>query len=126
MPDKSDSSPEKEEEVLDLIEDSKKLSRRERQRARVEALENPRAHKVEKAKSEALDIFSDDEKPAKRKAKPADNADHASMTKIGSSDKTDPEMVPQPPIVAMENSSSSNPRSWFPISLHASVSSRSM
>ncbi|MGA0901143.1 MAG: translation initiation factor IF-2 [Luteolibacter sp.] len=100
MPDKSDSSPEKEEEeVLDLIEDSKKLSRRERQRARVEALENPRAHKVEKAKSEALDIFSDDEKPAKRKAKPADNADHASMTKIGSSDKIDPEMVPQPPIL---------------------------
>ncbi|MDX1680903.1 MAG: translation initiation factor IF-2, partial [Akkermansiaceae bacterium] len=69
MPDKSDKSPNKEEdEVLDLIDDPKKMSRRERQRARVEALENPRAHRVEKAKSEALDLFSDD-KSKKRKGK---------------------------------------------------------
>jgi len=95
MPDKSKSSPKKEEEeVLDLIEDTKKLSRRERQRARVEALENPRAHQVEKAKSEALDLFSDDEKPKKKAKAGTPKQVLGSISKV--LDKTDPQMVSQP------------------------------
>ncbi len=92
MPEKSDSSANNEEEVLDLIEDDKKLSRRERQRLRVEALENPRAHKVEKAKSEALDLFSDDEKPKKSRAQ--DKGVVAPISK--KLNQKDPEMVPEP------------------------------
>ena len=94
MPNKSDSSPNnEEEEVLDLIEDDKKLSRRERQRARAEALENPRAHKVEKAKSEALDLFSDDEKPKKKAKAEGKGAVPPISKKL---DQKDPEMVSEP------------------------------
>ena len=92
MPEKSDSSANNEEEVLDLIEDDKKLSRRERQRLRVEALENPRAHKVEKAKSEALDLFSDDGKPNRPIAQ-----DKGALAPISKKlNQKDPEMVSEP------------------------------
>ena len=106
----NDPANNEEEEVLDLIEDPKKMSRRERQRARTEALENPRAHQVEKAKSEALDLFSEEDKSKKRKS--GDKAgNQKGLAPIGADDKVDPEMVPAGPAVATETSAngSENP-----------------
>ena len=65
MPKNSDSSPEK-NKVLDLIDDSRKLSRRERQRKDTEVAA-PLPSKLDKAKSEALDLFSETKKPRARK-----------------------------------------------------------
>ena len=106
----NDPANNEEEEVLDLIEDPKKMSRRERQRARTEALENPRAHQVEKAKSEALDLFSEEDKSKKRKS--GDKAgNQKGLAPIGADEKVDPEMVPAGPAVATETSAngSENP-----------------
>jgi translation initiation factor IF-2 len=90
MPKNSDSSPEK-DKVLDLLDDSKKLSRRERQRKESEA-PAPAPSKLEKAKSEALDLFSETTKPKARKAAPA-----APKSMLGSISKRlereDPAMV---------------------------------
>ncbi len=93
MPKKSDSS-EKEEEVLDLLDDTKKLSRRERQRLEAEAAANPPPSKVEKAKNEALDLFSDDEKPKVKKTTKSAKKVLGTISK--SLDKEDPEMVEAP------------------------------
>jgi translation initiation factor IF-2 len=65
MPQNSDSSPEQ-DKVLDLLGTTKKPSRRERQRKDAEVV--PAApSKLEKAKSEALDLFSEEKKPRVRK-----------------------------------------------------------
>jgi translation initiation factor IF-2 len=69
MPKKSESSPEK-NKVLDLIDDTPKLSRRERQRKESETA-TPAPSKLDKAKSEALDLFSETKKPKARKTAPA-------------------------------------------------------
>ncbi|MBC8128294.1 MAG: translation initiation factor IF-2 [Gloeobacteraceae cyanobacterium ES-bin-144] len=66
MPKNSDSSPKK-EKVLDLLDTTKKPSRRERQRKEIEVVA-PAPSKLEKAKSEALDLFSEEKKPRVRKA----------------------------------------------------------
>ena len=66
MPQKSDSSPENEDKVLDLLDTNRKPSRRQRQRMEAEAATAP--SKLEKAKSEALDLFSEEKKPKVRKA----------------------------------------------------------
>ncbi len=65
MPKKSDSSTEK-NKVLDLIE-SRKPSRRERQRIDAETEIAPLPSKLDIAKSEALDLFSEEKKPRVRK-----------------------------------------------------------
>ncbi|HEX5790358.1 MAG TPA: hypothetical protein VFY13_04355, partial [Luteolibacter sp.] len=97
MSDKSESTPrDKDDEVLDLIDGSRKPSRRERQRLKVEAATKPpEPSALEKAKSEALDLFSEDKSKARKKAKPA-----APKELIGSIskvlEKTDPAMVPTP------------------------------
>jgi translation initiation factor IF-2 len=66
MPKNSDSSPEK-DKVLDLLETTRKPSRRERQRKEAETAP-AEPSKLEKAKSEALDLFSEEKKPKIRKA----------------------------------------------------------
>ncbi|WAC20758.1 translation initiation factor IF-2 [Luteolibacter sp. SL250] len=66
MPQNSDSTPEK-PKVLDLLDGTKKPSRRERQRKEAEP-PPPQVSKVEAAKKNALDLFADDKKPKVKKA----------------------------------------------------------
>ncbi len=67
MPKNSDKSSDKPKKILDLIDDKKKPSRRERQRQDAEIATAP--SKLETAKANALDLFTEDEKPkAKRVA----------------------------------------------------------
>ncbi|HEY8962514.1 MAG TPA: translation initiation factor IF-2 [Luteolibacter sp.] len=63
MPQDSDKTPEKKPKVLDLIEQQKKPSRRERQRAEASQVKT-----IDDAKREALDLFSEEKKPKARKA----------------------------------------------------------
>ena len=55
MPQDSDQTPEKKPKVLDLIEQQKKPSRRERQRA-----EAAQVKTIDDAKREALDLFTEE------------------------------------------------------------------
>ena len=66
MPEKSDSSPDK-DKVLDLLGSPKKPSRRERQRKDAEPATPAGPSKLDIAKSEALDLFSEEKKPKVRK-----------------------------------------------------------
>jgi translation initiation factor IF-2 len=97
MPKNSDSSPEK-DEVLDLLGSKKKPSRRERQRQEAEAAATPVPSKLEKAKSEALDLFSEEKKPKVRKAKVPPTAVLGSISKI--LDKEEPALANTPEPVA--------------------------
>ena len=98
MPKKSDSSPpEKKEEVLDLLADKKKPSRRERQRKDAEVVPAGPS-KLDKAKSEALDLFSEEKKPKVRKAAAAPKAVLGSISKI--LEREDPAMVKAPAVTA--------------------------
>jgi translation initiation factor IF-2 len=67
MPEKSDNSSGKKKKVLDLIDDESgiKLSRRERQRKDAEVVVGP--SELDKAKANALDLFTEDEKPKVKK-----------------------------------------------------------
>jgi translation initiation factor IF-2 len=65
MPQNSDSSPEK-PKVLDLLDGTKKPSRRERQRKEAEP-PAPQVSKVETAKKNALDLFAEEKKPKVKK-----------------------------------------------------------
>jgi len=65
MPKKIDNSSEEPKKVLDLLDDSKKQSRRQRQKSVAEVLIAP--SKLDKAKANALDIFSEEGKPKARK-----------------------------------------------------------
>jgi translation initiation factor IF-2 len=92
MPEKSDSSPKK-EKVLDLLDTTKKPSRRERQRKDAEVI--PAApSKLDKAKSEALDLFSEEKKPKVRKTKLTPGTVLGSISKI--LDQDDPNLVVAP------------------------------
>ncbi len=80
MPEKSDSSS-KDDKVLDLLDTTKKPSRRERQRKETEVI--PAApSKLDIAKSEALDLFSEEKKPRVRKAAATPNSVLGSISKI--------------------------------------------
>ena len=92
MPEKSDSSPKK-EKVLDLLDTTKKPSRRERQRKEAEPAP-PAPSKLDKAKSEALDLFSEEKKPKVRRKNAAPSAVLGSISKI--LDQDDPNMVKAP------------------------------
>ncbi len=92
MPQNSDSSPDK-EKVLDLLGGTKKPSRRERQRKEAEPV-TPVPSKLEKAKSEALDLFSEEKKPKVRKAAAPPKTVLGSISKI--LDREDPAMVKTP------------------------------
>ena len=65
MPKKIDNSSEEPKKVLDLLDDSKKQSRRQRQKSVAEVLIAP--SKLDKAKANALYIFSEEGKPKARK-----------------------------------------------------------
>ena len=66
MPQNSDSTPEK-PKVLDLLDGTKKPSRRERQRKEAEP-PPPQVSQVETAKKNALDLFADDKKAKVKRA----------------------------------------------------------
>ena len=116
MPKNSDSSPDDKEKVLDLIDKSRKPSRRERQRLEAEAAAAP--SKLEKAKSEALDLFSEEKKPKVRKTNVPPKAVIGSISKL--LEREDPQMVktsaaPPPPAievvaVAAEDAGSDDPK----------------
>jgi translation initiation factor IF-2 len=70
MPKKSDNSSEEPKKVLDLLDDTKKPSRRQRQKIVAEVVVAP--SKLDKAKANALDLFSEEGKPkARKQATPA-------------------------------------------------------
>jgi translation initiation factor IF-2 len=95
MPQPSDKTPEKKAKVLDLLDDSvTKISRRERKRLEVEAANQPSA--IEKAKSEALDLFQEQQKPKVRKVAKQPDKVLGSISKI--LERKDPELVPTPAI----------------------------
>jgi translation initiation factor IF-2 len=103
MPQKNSDSAPKKEKVLDLLDTTKKPSRRERQRKEVEVeIAPPLPSKLEKAKSEALDLFSEEKKPKVRKAAAAPKHILGSISK--SLTKEDPAMVkaPVPAVKAVE------------------------
>jgi len=92
MPEKSDKNPEK-SEILDLLDDNaKKLSRRERKRLEAEAANQPSA--IEQAKSKALDLFTEQDKPKVRKTNAEPTKVLGSISKI--LEREDPSMVPTP------------------------------
>ena len=70
MPKKSDNSSEEPKKVLDLLDDTKKPSRRQRQKIVAEVVVAP--SKLDKARANALDLFSEEGKPkARKQATPA-------------------------------------------------------
>ncbi len=98
MPKKSDSSPEK-DKVLDLLDTSRKPSRRERQRKEAETVA-PSPSKLDKAKSEALDLFSEEKKPKVRRTNVPPNAVLGTISKI--LEREDPAMVKMPAVAPLE------------------------
>ena len=92
MPKKSDSSP-NQDKVLDLLDTTKKPSRRERQRKEADVIP-PAPSKLEKAKSNALDLFSEEKKPRVRKPAATSKNVLGSISKI--LDREDPTMVHAP------------------------------
>ncbi len=93
MPKDSDSSADP-NKVLDLLGSTKKPSRRERQRMEAEAAA-PVPSKLEKAKSEALDLFSEEKKPKTRKPGAAAKPGLKPISKL--LEREDPAMVKAPP-----------------------------
>ncbi|HVJ46300.1 MAG TPA: translation initiation factor IF-2, partial [Luteolibacter sp.] len=80
MPQNSDSSPEK-PKVLDLLDGTKKPSRRERQRKEAEPAP-PQVSKIDAAKKNALDLFADEKKPKVRKTAASGKAVLPTISKI--------------------------------------------
>ncbi len=93
MPKNSDSSPEK-DKVLDLLETTRKPSRRERQRSKDAEVTPTEPSKLEIAKSEALDLFSEEKKPKVRKTSAPPKTVLGSISKI--LEREDPTMVKTP------------------------------
>jgi len=107
MPKNSDSSPEQ-DKVLDLLDTTRKPSRRERQRKEAESEVTPPApSKLDKAKSEALDLFSEEKKPKVRKAGAPAKDVLGSISKI--LDRDDPAMVKAPAPAAAPPSAVESP-----------------
>ena len=90
MPQNSDSAPEK-PKVLDLLDGTKKPSRRERQRKEAEA--PPPASKIDTAKANALDLFAEEKKSKVRKTARSGKNVLPSISKIL---EPEPEPVPEP------------------------------
>jgi translation initiation factor IF-2 len=92
MPKKSDDSQEK-PKVLDLLDDKKKPSRRERQRQVAEP-EAPKPSALDAAKANALDLFAEEKKPKVRKSATPGKSVLPTISKI--LDEEDPAMVKIP------------------------------
>ena len=80
MPENSDSSPKK-SKVLDLLDTTKKPSRRERQRKDAEVVP-PAPSVLDEKKANALDLFADDKKPKVRKTARTGKAVLGTISKI--------------------------------------------
>jgi len=95
---KSDSPPEK-DKVLDLLEPTPKPSRRERQRQEADVVV-PVPSKLDKAKSDALDLFSEEKKPKVRKPTVPGKTGLRAISKI--LDREDPATIklPVPAVMA--------------------------
>jgi translation initiation factor IF-2 len=92
MPKKSDNPPKESDKVLDLLDDSKKPSRRQRQKiATAEIVVEP--SKLEKAKANALDLFSEEGKPKVRKQATAAKKGIQGISKILDQAPEDPNFV---------------------------------
>jgi translation initiation factor IF-2 len=91
MPKKNDKSSEEPAKVLDLLEEKKKPSRRQRQKLEAEAVIAP--SKVEAAKANALDLFAEDQKPKVRKRAPEGKNVIGSISKVLDKKDEDPNLV---------------------------------
>jgi len=98
MPQNSDSSPKK-PKVLDLLDTTKKPSRRERQRKEAEVAA-PEPSAIEAAKAGALDLFSDEKKPKAKKTARSVKSVIGSISKIQDQEKADAEPQPAPVVAA--------------------------
>ena len=96
MPKNSDSSP-KTSKVLDLIEETKKPSRRERQRKEAEVVP-PAPSVLDAQKANALDLFTDEKKPKVRKTARTGKAVLGTISKVLDQDNA-PEPAPAPVVV---------------------------
>jgi translation initiation factor IF-2 len=99
MPEKSDSSPEK-SKVLDLLDTTKKPSRRERQRKEAEVVPPPPSA-LDAQKANALDLFADDKQPKIKKSTRTGKAVLGTISKLldneeKSAAKTAPAPAPAP------------------------------
>jgi translation initiation factor IF-2 len=91
MPNKSEKSSKEPEKILDLLDEKKKPSRRQRQKLEAEATTAP--SKVEAAKANALDLFAEEQKPKVRKKAPAGKNVIGSISKILEKKDEDPNLV---------------------------------
>jgi translation initiation factor IF-2 len=91
MPKKSDNSSEEPKKVLDLLDDTKKPSRRQRQKIVAETVVAP--SKLDKAKANALDLFSEEGKPKVRKQTVDTKKGLAGISKISKQAPEDPDFV---------------------------------
>lgn len=91
MPKNSDTSPDKPKKVLDLIDDKKMPSRRERQRKEAETATAP--SKLDTAKANALDLFTEEKKPKAKKSARTGKDVLGSISKILDKDVEDPNFV---------------------------------
>jgi translation initiation factor IF-2 len=96
MPKNSDSSP-KTSKVLDLIEETKKPSRRERQRKEAEVVP-PAPSVLDAQKANALDLFTDEKKPTVRKTARSGKAVLGTISKVLDQDNA-PEPVAVPVVI---------------------------
>jgi translation initiation factor IF-2 len=92
MPENSDSSPKK-TKVLDLLDTTKKPSRRERQRKDAEVTP-PAPSALDEKKANALDLFADEKKPKVRKTARTGKAVLGTISKI--LDQEDAALAPPP------------------------------
>ncbi|MBC7981412.1 MAG: translation initiation factor IF-2 [Armatimonadetes bacterium] len=82
MPKKSN-TPSDKPVVLDLLDESKKPSRRQRQKLEAEPVSTPpQPSKLDAAKANALDLFAEEQKPKVRKTAPAGKKVLGSISKI--------------------------------------------
>jgi translation initiation factor IF-2 len=96
MPKKSDKSSEEPDKVLDLLDDKKKPSRRQRQKIEAEIVAAP--SKLEAAKANALDLYAEEQKPKVRKKAPEGKNVIGSISKVLDKLEDDPNLV-----IAKEN-----------------------
>jgi translation initiation factor IF-2 len=92
MPKKnSDNSSEKPKQILDLLEEKQKPSRRQRQKIEADVAAAP--SKVESAKANALNIFDEDSKPKARKKATLGKKILGSISKVLDKENEDPNLV---------------------------------
>jgi len=98
MPENSDSSPKK-AKVLDLLEATKKPSRRERQRKEAEVVP-PAPSVLDAQKANALDLFAEEKKPKVRKTTRTGKAVLGTISKI--LDAAEPAIAKEPEVVVVQ------------------------